>query len=268
MHSVWKGSLSFGLVNIPVKMYSASQDREFKFTLLHKADMSEIRYARICKTEEKEVPWKEIVKGFEVDKGHYIVFNEEDFQNINLKKTKTIEIIGFAKEEEIDSIYYMKPYFLEPDKGAERTYALLCEALLKSKKVGIAKYIIHNREHIAVVKPYDNALIINQLRYNEELLKFKNLDIPKTEKASPKEMEIALKLIDHLTKPFNPASYKDTYADEIKELIQKKAKGKKIQVKGKEAPPTKVHDIMALLKASLEQDTKKTKKKPSKKAVG
>jgi len=267
MHSVWKGSLSFGLVNIPVKMYSASHDREFKFTLLHKQDMSEIRYARICKLEEKEIPWKDIVKGYEVGNGQYVVFNEEDFEKANLKKTKTIDIIGFTKEEEIDSIYFMKPYFLEPDKGADKTYALLRDVLQKSKKVGIAKYVIHNREHLAVVKPYDNAIIINQLRYQDELVNLKDLQIPKSEKAAPKEMEIALKLIDHLTKHFKPEIYKDTYADEIKELIQKKAKGKKIQPHGEEPPPTKVHDIMELLKASLAQDAQKPKKKTPKRAA-
>jgi DNA end-binding protein Ku len=178
MHSIWKGSLSFGLVNIPVKMYTASQDREFKFTLLHKKDMSEIRYARICKTEQKEIPWEEIVKGYELEKGNYVIFDESDFEKINLKKTKTIDIVGFTNENEIDSIYFMKPFFLEPDKGADKTYALLREGLLKSKKVGIAKYVIHNREHIAVLKPYHNGLIINQLRYNDELIKFKEFHLP------------------------------------------------------------------------------------------
>ena len=260
MHSLWKGSISFGLVNIPVKMYSASQEHEFKFVLLHKKDLSQIRYARICKLDQKEVPWNEIVKGYEYKKGEFIVFNEEDFEKVNLKKTQTLETVSFANEDEIDTVYYEKPYYLEPDKNAGKTYALLRDALSKSKKVGIAKYVIHNREHLAVIKSYGNAIIVNQLRYNEELVSPKNLEIPsKTEKSNAQEMEIALKLINHLTHHFKPEEYKDTYVGELKKMIEQKAKGKIIRPKGeKPAAPTKVHDIMSLLKASLEEEDKKT----------
>jgi DNA end-binding protein Ku len=262
MRVIWKGSISFGLVNIPVKMYHASRDHELKFVLLHKKDLSEIRYARICKSEDKEVPWEELVKGFEFQKGEYVVMNQEDFEKANVKKTRTIEIVSFANEDEIDPIFYEKPYYLEPDKNAESTYALLCEALRKSKKVGIAKYVIHNREHIAVLKPYHNAILLNQMRYDDEMVKLKELEIPDIGKIPAKEVDIAIKLIDHLTKPFTAKEYKDTYTEEIKEIIAQKAKGKKIVAKGKEPKPTKVTDIMSLLKASL-QAPKKTPKRRS-----
>ncbi len=258
MRSIWTGSISFGLINIPIHMYTASQEKELKFVLLHKKDFSEIRYARICKAEEKEVPWSEIVKGYEYEKGNFVVLTEEELNSANLKKTKTIEILNFTDEEEINSIYYVKPYFLQPDKNAEKAYSILCEALKQSKKVGLAKYVIRNREHIAVIKAYDNMIILNELRYETELVQHHELKLP-TVRSDKKEVDLAIKLIDHLSEPFEPQKYSDTYEDEIKEIIKKKAKGKPIHPKTTEAPEVKVHDIMSLLKASLEE-----KKKPKK----
>jgi DNA end-binding protein Ku len=267
MHAIWKGSISFGLVNIPIKMLSASQDRELKFVLLHKEDQSQIRYARICKLDGKEVPWKDIVKGYEYQPGEFVVLSQEDFDKVNLQKTKTLEIIHFVGEEEVDPIYFVKPYYLEPEKGAMKTYALLLQALIKSNKVGIAKYVIHNREHLGMVKPYGDMLVLVQLRYQDELIKPKELELPKNEKPSPKELQIALQLIDQHAANFNLKNYKDTYVDEIKDIIEKKAKGKKIHVKGKEPAPSKVQDIMSLLKASLKKPSKKTSKAPLKKTA-
>lgn len=261
MRAIWKGSLSFGLVNIPVHLYSATREKEFSFTLLHKKDHSEIRYARICKTEEKEVPWNEIVKGYELEKGDYIIFDEKDFEQINLKKTKTIEILNFIHQEEIDSVYFVKPYFLEPEKNAANAYQLLRDALKKSNKVGLAKYVLHNREHLAVLKVHDDILILNEMRFQTELIDTKEIHIPEKEKFKGKELEIAIQLIDQLTTSFNPKIYKDTYIQELKDMIKKKAKGKPIQPKkGEPEKITKVHDIMSLLKASLENQ-KGTKKK-------
>jgi DNA end-binding protein Ku len=265
MRPLWKGSISFGLVNIPVKMYTASQEKEFKFKMLHKKDLSEIRYSRICKVEEKEVPWAEIVKGYEYAPGEYVILSDEDFENANLEKSKTIEILHFINEDEINTVFYSKPYFLEPDKTADKAYTLLLDALKKSKKVGIAKFVLHNREHLAVIKPYENAIILNELRYANELKHPSGLDIPEKGKSSAQELSIALKLIDQLTTEFKPNEYKDTYTEEMKKVIEKKAKGKKITPKGQEIKkPTKVHDIMSLLKASLD-DEKKPKKTTTKK---
>lgn len=261
MRSLWKGSLAFGLVNIPVRMYSATHEKELKFTMLHKKDLSEIRYARMCKAEDKEVPWKDIVKGYEYSKGDYVVFQDEDFEKANLKKTKTIEIVDFVKEDEIETVYYEKPYFLEPEKNADNAYSLLRDALIKSGKVGIAKFVLRNREHLAVIKPYEGAIAVIQLRYNEELAQVKELTIPEAKKASPKELTFAIKLIDQLTVPFKPEKYKDTYIDEIKELIKQKAKGKPIHPKSKEPAPSKVLDMMSLLKESLDQNKKKPTRK-------
>ena len=256
MRSMWKGSIVFGLVNIPVKLYVATQDQELKFNLLHKKDNSEIKYVRVCKLEDKEVPWEEIVKGYEVSKGKYVIFDDKDFEKVDLARTKSIEIQAFVNESDIDSAYFMKPYFLEPEKNGSKAYALLREALQKSKKVGLAKFVIRNREHLGVIKAYDEALVLNQIRYHEELLQPKALELPQG-KASAKELDLALDLISRLTVDFDPKKYKDTYVEEVKELIMKKAKGLKIEPKKAPAPKAKVHDLMGLLKASL--GSKKTK---------
>jgi DNA end-binding protein Ku len=262
MRSIWKGAISFGLIHIPVRLYSASKDRALKFKLLHKQDLSEIRYARICKADGKEIPWEDIVKGYEYKKGDFVVLTEEDFEKANLKKTSTIEILDFTDQDQIDPMFYDTPYYLEPEKGAAKAYNLLREALQRSKKVAIGNYVLRQHEHLGVIKPHGNVLVLNQLRYHTEIVSSKPLTIPK-EGALPKnEVDIALKLIDHLTKPFHPERYTDTYVDELKAVIKKKSKGKKIKIKKQE--PTKapkIHDIMSLLKESLEQHQKKGKKR-------
>jgi len=261
MKSMWKGSLSFGLVNIPVQMYTGSKEKELSFVLLHKKDLSEIHYARICKAEGKEVPWKEIVKGFEFEKGEYVIMSDEDFAKANPGKSKTIEIINFVKQEEVDPIYYVKPYYLEPDKNAEKAYSLLREALMKSGKVGIAKFVLRNREHIALIRAYENILIVNELRYQTELLKTEDLKLPpEKEKINHKELDIAMQLIDHLTVSFQPERYKDSYVQEMKKIIQQKAKGRAIHPKTEAPKSSKVSDIMSLLKASLESNHKPKKR--------
>lgn len=262
MRAIWKGNISFGLVNIPISMYTASHEKEISFIMLHKKDHSQIRYARVCKEEEKEIPWNEIVKAYEYEKGEYVILNDEDFEKANLKKTKTIEIVHFVDEEDIDTIYYTKPYFLEPGKNADNAYALLREALRKSKKVGIARYVLRNREHLAVLKIHDDMLILNELRYFNELVIPKELEIPPAIKPSAKEVSMAIQLIDQLTVPFKPKAYKDTYEEEIKHIIKQKSKGRPIHPKTSEPKATKVQDIMSLLKASLEKDKpKKTRKR-------
>jgi len=265
MRSMWKGSLSFGLVNIPVQMYTGSLEKQLSFTLLHKKDLSTIRYARICKLEDKEVPWNEIVKGYEKEKGNFVVMDDKDFAKASQKKTNTIEIVSFVDQDEIDTIYYAKPYFLEPDKNAAKAYSLLREALRKSNKVGIARYILRNREHLAVVIVHDNMLVLNELRYQEELVKAKDLKIPAVTKINGKELDVAVKLIDHLTTRFQPAAFKDTYAEEMKRIIKQKGKGRAVQTPEKEEKPSKIHDIIDLLQASL-SDKKKGKSKARKSA--
>lgn len=255
MRPIWTGALSFGLVNIPVRLYSATEDHGLNFDMLHKKDLSPIRYARICKVDGKEIPYDDIVKGYQYEKGDYVVLTDEDFKKANIKKTKTIDIIDFSKEEDIDSVYFEKPYYLEPDKGAFKAYALLREAIKKSKKVGIAKFVLRNREHLAALRAQGDVIVLNQLRFDEEIRK-PDLKLPgKEEKTTSREVEMALALIDQLTSHFKPQDYKDTYVKDVKQIINQKLKGKKPKAKGseKDTKPTEVHDIMAMLKESLEK---------------
>ncbi len=258
MRSIWKGAISFGLVNIPVRLYTASRAKELSFVLLHKKDFSQIRYARMCKEEDKEVPWNEVVKGYEYETGDYVVLDDKDFEKMAGKKSKTIEIVQFADEDEIDSIYYVKPYFLECEKNGEKAYSLLRDALKKSKKVAIARYVLKNHEHLAVIKCHEDMLVLNELRYQAELIEPKDLEIPHA-KTNAKELMMAMQLIDQLTGSFNPKAYKDTYTEQVKALIKQKAKGKPIHPKsGKEKlQPSKIHDIMSLLQESLEKKPKR-----------
>jgi DNA end-binding protein Ku len=262
MRSLWKGAITFGLVNIPVRLYKASKDRELKFKLLHKKDLSEIRYARICKADGKEVPWDEVVKGYEWKDGDYVVLADEDFERANLKKTRSIDIIDFTDEDQIDTIYYQTPYYIEPEKGAGKAYALLREALKRSKKVAVGNYVLRQHEHLGVIKPHGDLLLLNQLRYDAEIVQPKDLNIPKKESLPKNEIDMALELIDKLTKPFHPSEYVDTYAEEIKNVIKQKAKGRRVKIKKEAAPKSpKVHDIMALLKQSLQERKKKPKRR-------
>lgn len=254
MRAIWTGALSFGLVNIPIRLYSATEDHALSFDMLHKDDLSPIKYVRVCREDGKEIPYEDIVKGYEYHKGDYIVLTEEDFKRANIKKTKSIDIVDFVQQEEIDSVYFEKPYFLEPAKGAAKPYALLREAIKKSKKVGIAKFVLRNREHLAVVKPFENVLVLNQMRFLSELRKPEGLDLPAKAAAKGKELDIALALIEQLTSSFKPEEYKDTYTAELRTVIAEKAKGKKPKKKGKEPQATEVTDLMAMLRKSLEKE--------------
>ncbi len=257
MRAIWTGALSFGLVNIPIRLYSATGGEKLDFDMLHKKDLSPIRYARICREDGKEVPYEDIVKGYEYQKGSYVVLTPEDFQKANVEKTKAIEIQEFVKEQEIDPMYFEKPYYLEPEKGSDKAYALLREALKKSKKIGIAKFVLRNREHLSAVKPAGNVIVLEQLRFAEEIRDPQDLNLPEAKKATAKEVEIALALIDQLTEKFKPEEFKDTYTDELKRVIAAKSKGKTIKAKGKEPKPTEVSDIMAMLKKSLVKEKTK-----------
>ncbi len=259
MKSIWRGTLSFGLVNIPVRLYHASKENEIKFHLLHKKDHSRIRYSRICESDGKEVDWEDVVKGYEVDKGRFVVFTDADFEKASPRRVKTIEIDAFASMSEIDPMLFEMPYYLEPEKGAGKAYHLLCEALVRSEKVGIGTFVFRNREHLGLLKSYGNVLVLFQMRFSENLLDPNESSILKKEPISKKDIDLAVQFIRKLTKKFNPKDYHDTYTREIKELIKKKGKGISIK-KGKETPSPKVQDIMELLKKSMRESPRKRRK--------
>jgi len=269
MKPIFRGAISFGLVNIPIRLYSAAQDKEIKFKFLHKKDLARIRYIRICSAEGIEVPWEEIVKGYEMGEDHYVVFTDKDFEKANPKKVKTIEISDFADESEIDSIYFTTPYYLEPEKGASKAYSLLCTALKKSGKVGIGTFVLRNHEHLGIIKSYGDLLILIQLRFQENIRSPKELHIPKESKHVKREVDMAVQYIKKLSKKFNPKDYTDTYTKEIKVLIKKKGKGVKVKTKStapSKSSPSKVEDIMSLLEESLKKGKTRKKKKSRKTA--
>lgn len=254
MRSIWTGSISFGLVNIPVKMYSGSRAHEgLDLDMLHAKDHSRIRYARVCRKDGKEIPYDEIVKGYEYREGDYVVLTNEDFEKADVEKTKALEIQQFVDEPDIDSRYYEKPYYLEPGKGADRAYALLREALEKSGKVALVKYAMRARDNMGALKVVGNALVLNQMRFPADLREVGDLKLPAKNAAKKEEVEMALALIDQQTKPFIPEDWHDTYTEELEEIIEEKAKGKKPTKRGKEPEETKVKDLMASLKASLDK---------------
>ena len=257
MRAIWSGSISFGLVNIPIKLYTGTQSHTLDLDLLRRKDLCPIRYSRVCASDGKEVPWEDIVRGYEYADGEYVVLEKEDFEKANVEKTHTIDIVSFVREDEIDSIYYDKPYYLEPQKSGIKAYALLREALKKTGMVGIGNFVMRNREHIAVIKPYEDLIILNQLRYQDEIRNQKDLKLPESE-VSDKEIKMAEKLIKQLTAKFKPEQFTDTYINDLKEIIEAKAKGKELKKpKTITAERGKVADIMTLLKKSLEDSKKK-----------
>lgn len=254
--SIWAGSITFGLINIPVKVFSAVKESNLEMNMLDKNDYSNIKFKRVNENTGKEVTYADIVKGYKLD-DKYVVVEDSDFEAAEAEKTKTIEIMNFVDEKEIDTIYYEQPYYLEPDKGAMKAYALLRDALQASGKVGVGSIVLRNKESLVTIKSYKNVILLNRIRFQEEIRDTTELKLPPLSEMKTKEMDMAIKLVSQLTEKFDIAKYKDNYTAKLLEIIKDKAKGKK-QV----APKLKVvhkqnEDLMAMLKASLEN--KKTK---------
>lgn len=253
MRPVWNGSISFGLVSIPVRMYSGANPRQgIDLDMLHKDDHSPIRYARICRKDGEEIPWNDIVKGYEYQDGDYVVLTKKELEALEAEKTQTIDIVQFVDEPDIDIRYFEKPYYLEVIKGGEKAYALLRMALRKSKKLALARFVMHEHEHIAVIKPVGRALVLNQMRFPSDLREPGELHMPTDGNLSNKEIEMALKLVKQETRPFVPEDLQDTYTDELEDLIKQKVKGKKpMRSKTKAPKETTAKDLMSVLKASI-----------------
>jgi DNA end-binding protein Ku len=270
--AIWKGSISFGLVNIPIALYPATRREEFKFRLLRKTDLSPVNYKRVAEKDGKEVPWDQIVKGYEYEKGKYVVLKDEDFQRVDVEATQTVDIQDFVELDAIDPIFFYKPYYLEPQKGGDKAYALLRDALKDSKKVGVAKVVIKTREYLAGVKPEDGALVLELMHFADELADTSKLHIPKKVEIGKREITMAKSLIDSMSSKWNPEKYKDDYRQALMEVIEEKveAGGKEIEEKPKKAPkPTKVIDLVSVLQKSLEEtggQRKTTTKSRGKKA--
>lgn len=257
MKALWKGGISFGLVNIPVKLYSGSQTHRIDLDMIRKKDQCAIEYVRICKKDGKEVPWDDIAKGYRKENGDYIVLDKDEIAKAMPEKTQTIDIFEFVLEDEIPSKYLEKPYLVEPDKIAAKTYALLRDALKKSGKVGLCKFVIRTSEHLGILTPQDDAIVLVQIRFEQDLRDPKELKLPGSNiSVSKKELDMAMTIIDQLTDKFEPEKYKDTYKDELLKLIRKKAKepAKKLPVtaqRRKTKTKEKGDDLLEQLKASL-----------------
>lgn len=254
MRSIWNGTISFGLVSIPVKMYSASEERGLDLDMLDKHDHARIKYKRVNERTGKEVEWKDIVKGHKVDE-NYVVLEDEDFEKANAKKSKTIDIEEFVDKDEVTEMLFKKPYFLEPSKEGEKSYALLRDALKKTKKVGVATFVMRQKENLCLIGYHENALVLHVIRFAEELRSTTELNLPE-KKVNKKEIDMALTLIDQYTDAFKLDKYKDVYNDQLLKIIKAKAKGEKTKAEKFESRPTPSKDLMAQLKASLEKRKK------------
>ena len=255
MRPIWTGAIGFGLVNIPVKLFSATQGSELDLDMLDKKDLSNIRFMRVNEKTGKEVTWANIVKGYMLN-NKYVVLDDTDFASANAVKTKVIEISDFVKEAEINSIYYETPYYLVPEKQGVRAYALLKQALLKTGKVGVSTFVMRNKEHLAILRATEDIMILNQLRFSEEIRDTKDLELAASA-VKPGELKMAISLISQLSGKFNIASYKDNYTQQLLKLIKAKAKGNKAAATHLKVVHSKAKDLMAQLKASLSAKTKK-----------
>lgn len=260
MRSLWTGALSFGLVNIPVRLQSAVQAKErVSFRLLHKTDLSPIRYERVCEKEGDPVEWSDIVKGFEYSKGKFIALSENDFKSAALESSKTIDILDFVKADELDPRYFETPYYLVPAKGGEKAYALLREAIKRAGVVGIGKITMRtNTLHLAGIKTVGDAIVLEVMRFANELVDTDDIEFPSATGLRPQELHMAEQLIENLSGKFDPSKYVDDYRANLMKIIRAKMKGKKIETaKPAARESTEVIDLMARLKESLEASREK-----------
>jgi DNA end-binding protein Ku len=256
MRAIWKGSISFGLVNIPIVLYPATRKEELKFRMLRKTDLSPINYKRVAEKDGKEVPWNDIVKGYEYEKGKFVILKDEDFQRVDLEATQTVDIQDFVDLDEIDPMFFYKPYYLEPQKGGDKAYVLLRDSLKDSKKVGIAKVVIKTRQYLAGVKPEHDALVLELMHFADELADADKLHVPKKVEAGKRELTMAKALIDNMSAKWNPEKYHDDYKEAVMKVIEEKVEhgGEDIEEKPKKAPkPTKVIDLVEVLQRSLQE---------------
>jgi DNA end-binding protein Ku len=253
--AIWKGSISFGLVTIPVELHTAVRDHRPKFRMLHARDKSPVRYERVCQRDGKPVAWEDLVKGFEYEKGRFIVLTKEDLKAAALNKDKAIDIMDFVKGDEIDDRYFETPYYLTPQKGGQHAYALLREALRESDRVGIAKVIIREAQNLAALEVIDDALVLTVLRYADELVDTSPLEFPSSEKVRKAELDMAKMLVENLAADWDPAKYTDEYRENLMKLIKARIKGERpnLPAEAEEPQEGKVVDLMERLRQSLEK---------------
>lgn len=257
-HAIWSGAINFGLVTIPVKLFTAVRTNDLRFNFLHKTDEGRIKNVRVCSLDGEEVPYSEIIRGYEYEKGQYVTITDEDLKKVNVEATQSVEIVQFCDLSEINPMYFDVPYYLEPEKKGRHAYALLREALRTANKVGIAKVVIRSREHLAALKPNGDALVLELMHWNEELVAQDDFEFPPLKESVPAaEMKVAKMLIDTMTAEFDPTEFQDTYREQLMAMIEARAHGKEVP-KGKAKAPaaTNVVNLMDVLQRSLDQSKK------------
>lgn len=255
MASIWKGSLAFGLVNIPVEAKTAVREDHISFRMLHSEDMSPVKYERVCAADGEPVPWNEIVKGYEYEKGKFVVMSDEDFKTAALASSRSLEILDFVKDEEIDPRYFETPYYLVPSKGGEKGYALLREALRSTDSVGIGKVVIRQKQHLAAIRVVGDAIVLELMRFANELVDITEFNFPTADAVRPQELKMAEQLVATLADRFEPEKYTDEYRANLMKIIRAKMKGKKITLEEPDREPAdaQVIDLMSRLQESLKQ---------------
>jgi DNA end-binding protein Ku len=248
---MWKGAISFGLVSIPIRMYPATEEKTLRFNQLHEKDGGRIRYKRVCSIDEEEVPYEEIVKGYEYEKDRYVILTEEDFDAVPVESSRAIDIEQFVELEEIDPIYYQKTYYLIPEETGVKAYALLRQAMSENGKVGIAKVAFRDKEHLAALRFKDEALVMETMFWPDEIRAVEFEELKKEPKIRPQEVQMARSLIESLTGDWDPEQYRDEYREALLQIVEKKLAGEEITV-APEPEPTRVVDLMQALKASVE----------------
>jgi DNA end-binding protein Ku len=275
---IWNGTISFGLLNVPVQLHSGERSVDLHFRMLDSRDNSPVRYERVNGDTGEEVPWKEIVKGFEYSKGSYVVIDEDDIRKAAPESTETVEIEAFCNRDEIDPMYFEKPYYLVPGKKAEKGYVLLREVLAKTGKVGIARVVIRTRQYLAALSPRGDALMLDLMRFPQEIVKADEFDLPKgnskSYRVTPAELNMATQLIEAMTKKWSADDYQDEFRAKLRKIIDEqiaRQKGKKVREQTEEAAPaeatTNVVDFMELLKRSLDKDGKRGGRSAPRKAA-
>lgn len=268
MRAIWKGAISFGLVNIPVSLFPALRREELKFRLLRASDLSPVNYKRVAEADGKEVPWEQIVKGYEYEKDKFVVLKDEDFARVDVEATQTVDIVNFVGLDEVNPLLFNKPYYMEVSKGGEKAYALLREALLDVGKIGIAKVVLKTRQHLAAIKPQDKGLMLELMHFPEELLEPAEFKLPPARSVSRPELSMARELIASMTVPWKPEEYQDEYHEKLEEVIAEKVKHPEAG-KTKRAPKAKrasnVIDLAEVLRQSL-RETRAGKRRPAAKS--
>jgi len=259
MRAIWKGTISFGLVTIPISLFPATRREELKFRLLRASDLSPVNYKRVAEVDGKEVPWDQIVKGYEYEKGKFVVLKDEDFARVDVEATQTVEIMTFVQLSEVDPLLFCKPYYMQVEKGGDRAYVLLRQVLADSGKIAIAKVVIKTRQHLAAIKAQKSGLMLELMHFPEEILDATEFQAPHATTIGKPELNMAEKLVESMSGKWNPATFKDDYRELLEKIVEEKVRrgGKRAPETGKTRKAANVIDLVSVLQQSIEDAQKK-----------